>query len=151
MPYLIALIFGLMAAFGALLVELLYTSFTVSTASLAEGAQIFTPTLFNLFVLAGIEELSKIIFFLRSTRFIKTPYQIFSFALCFGIGFTSLEYFAASSLDLPMSTSIFGILAIHIMSSLLMVFLLKSHSDKRQILITLILLTLLHFGYNASL
>ena len=151
MPYIIALIFGLMASFGALLVELLYTSFTVSTPDLAGGAQAFTPTLFNLLVLAGIEELSKIIFFLRSTRFLKTPYHSFLFALCFGTGFTSLEYFTASTLGLPLSTSLLGILAIHITTSLLIVFLLKTESNRKQILITLVLITLLHFGYNATL
>ena len=151
MPYIFAFIFGLLASFGALLVELFYTSFTVSTPSLALGATPFAPGIFDLLVLALIEETSKIIFFFRSAYFNRSPYNTLLFALIFGTGFASLEYFAVSFLSLPISGPMIGILIIHIITSILLIFALKESFDKKRILFVLAIITLIHFGYNLFL
>ncbi len=151
MPYIIAFIFGLLASFGALLVELLYTSFTVSSTSLAIGTTPITPSLSDLLILALIEEVSKIVFFLRSAHFNTTPYNTPLFAIGFGAGFASLEYFAVSFLSLPVSGPIIGILAVHILTALLLIYGLKDRLDKKRVLFVLAIITLIHFGYNAFL
>lgn len=153
MAYFIAFTFGLLASFGALIIELFFLSWTIDTTSkinLTETA--FTPTFFSLLILALIEEGAKIIFFLRSrTRFGTLSYTPLLFGTSFGVGFASLEYFALSHLEVTTNGPLLGILLVHIVTSILLVYLLRNTFTKNRILATLGILTLLHFVYNILL
>lgn len=153
MTYFIAFIFGLLASFAALIIELFFLSWTIDTTAkinLVETA--FTPTFFSLLILALIEEGAKIIFFLRSrTRFGTLTYRPLLFGTSFGVGFASLEYFALSHLDMATKGPLFGILLVHIVTSILLVYLLRNTFTRNRIWVTLSILTLLHFGYNILL
>ena len=151
MPLIFPFILGLLSAFGALFVELFYIAFTTNPNVGLLTETVFTPTLFSLFILALIEESVKILFFLRSTRLNFLPVHPLFFGLSFGVGFASLEYFALSLMGTETSGPLFGILLIHLITSILLVFLLRQLSTRRQIFVTLGILVLIHFGYNAIL
>jgi hypothetical protein len=150
MAYIIAFIFGLLSAFAALLLELFYLSWTIDISNI-NATTAFNPTFLSLLILALIEETAKIVFFLRSIRFNTLSGNTLLVGTAFGSGFASLEYFALSQMSATLSGPFFGILLIHIFTSILIVTLLRDNPSKNRILATLLLVTLIHFGYNILL
>jgi RsiW-degrading membrane proteinase PrsW (M82 family) len=151
MVYVIVFIFGLLAAFAALLLELFFLSWTIDITNIKATAPAFTPTLFSLLILALIEETTKIVFFLRSTRFNSLSGHFLLVGSVFGIGFASLEYFALSQMSVALGGPFFGILLVHVLTSILLVALLRNAPTRNRILAALALITSIHFLYNALL
>lgn len=147
-PLLTLFIFGLLASLGALLVELLVASFFIDTSALDSS---FVPTHFSLLLFALIEESFKIIFFLQASRRLIALPQPLTSGLIYGFGFASLEYFTLSLMHNLPSGPIYGILLVHLVTSLLLVMLLPKCQGKRALISLLGLLTALHFGYNILL
>jgi RsiW-degrading membrane proteinase PrsW (M82 family) len=147
-PLIILFIFGLLAALGALLLELFAASFFIDVSVLDTS---FSPSHLSLFLFALIEEGAKILFFLRAKHRLTTLPNPIIGGLAFGIGFASLEYFALSLLqDLP-SGPFFGIVAVHITTSIILVWALRKNVHRRLLWALFVFLSLLHFGYNTLL
>lgn len=144
----ISFIFGFLAALAALGIELIVSVFFLSSES---SSSFLFPSLFLLFILALIEEGTKILFYFKSLRFIQNDFFSLTYGLFFGLGFATLEYLALSNIDTPREGPAIGIALVHIITSLLMVFLLKRNTSPFFIVCVLLLLVIIHFGYNSLL
>jgi RsiW-degrading membrane proteinase PrsW (M82 family) len=143
------LIYGLLSALGALLFELFALSFIV-TPSFDDTALVLSTT--TLLILACIEEGMKILFFLQALRRFRPASSPLLNGLLFGIGFASLEYFALFFLPLSLpSGPIYGILAIHIFTSLVLARVLQKTPSPQTLFYLFLTITSLHFGYNILL
>ena len=141
-------IFGLLASLGALILELLLASFFIDPSTLGSA---FVPSTFSLLLFAIIEEASKIVFFLQATRRTATSSRPLSTGIAFGIGFASLEYFALSYIQNLPSGPLYGILLVHLITSIFLAFFVSKYQSKKALLILLACLATLHFGYNILL
>lgn len=148
MPLLTFFIFGVLASLGALLVELFVASFLIDTTNLRG---VFIPTTLSLFLFALIEESCKILFFLRALNHLATPAHFLRAGIVFGLGFAGLEYFSLAYIQNLPSGPLYGILLVHIITSILLALTLSRYRSRTTLLILLTLLTTLHFGYNILL
>ncbi len=148
MPLLTLFIFGLLASLGALLAELLVASFFIDANALNTP---FVPNHFSLLLFALIEESLKIVFFLQASRRLITLPRPLTTGIVYGLGFASLEYFALSLMHNLPAGPIYGILVVHLVTSILLVKLLPKYQGKKALISLLGLLTALHFGYNILL
>jgi RsiW-degrading membrane proteinase PrsW (M82 family) len=148
MPILTLFIFGLLASLGALLVELLVASFFIDVSALNSP---FVPTIFSLLLFALIEESFKIAFFLQASRRLITIPRPLTTGLVYGLGFASLEYFALSLMHNLPTGPIYGILLVHLATSILLVKILPKYQGRKALISLLGLFTALHFGYNILL
>lgn len=148
MPFITLFIFGLLASLGALLLEMLVASFFIDATALRSP---FIPNHLSLFLFALIEEGLKILFFHQASRRLITLPRPIPSGIVYGLGFASLEYFALSLIHNLPQGPIYGILVVHLVTSILLAALLPKCQNKKALLGLLSLLTILHFGYNILL
>lgn len=146
---LLLFIFGLLSALGALIGELFVTSFLVDPSIVTQIT--FIPNPLSLLIFAFIEEGSKLLFLFQAKRRFHTLSTPILTGLMFGLGFSSLEFFALQFLSQLPSGPWYGIILLHIITSFLATLTITKTHTKKAILATLLALTLIHFSYNILL
>jgi len=144
--------FGIIAALGAMIVELVLKNILSSEISLANNFfTIITP---SLVLFALVEEIFKFVVINKTVLLLKKPAEAFFRALLIGLGFSLTEiYLAFAGIFFRQSNyllAILGILIIHISTSLLFGYFSfkKSPLSKTTFAAILIFATLLHLLYN---
>ena len=149
MTFVTLFIFGLLSAIAALLLELLATSFAIDAPTLLSQTA-FVPSTSLLFILAIIEEGSKILFLLQAKKrsFLHSPLMG---GIGFGLGFASLEYFTLSFLVTLPGGPFYGMLLIHLVTSLILSSIITKTSSKQVFFLVFLSLSVIHFLYNSLL
>ena len=155
MPIILALLFGIFSAAFALILELVFLSFStnplIPVVALFEGSSLTPFLTFSLIAAAVIEEASKFLF-LRQ-YYIRFPsHPIFLPALFFGLGFASVEVFLAFQ-NSVYSFAFVGSIALHIATSFLLAFFLRRSLTPLAVssILAIALAILAHIAYNLSL
>ncbi len=140
---------GILAAFGALILEIIISVFFPQTASAPGGLMIF------LILTVLIEELAKGFFIYRNSLELKNSQEIFSAALLVGIGFSFTEtiFHFMNPISGNQEIVVLGLLGafiIHLTTSGTMGYYLGRNPEKEfSSFLKIILLTLvIHFTYN---
>lgn len=153
MPFVFIVLFGLLSACFALLIE-------IGVLSLGDITNpTFTPfnfsSLHTLLLLAVIEEVSKFLFLAQfAKRFFSETHAMLHLALLlgilFGIGFSAPEFFLSIHSLVTDFTPIISVVALHILTSILLAYYVF-FTHKKQPLFLLAFLALaisLHVLYN---
>lgn len=149
MPIILPLILGFLSSTFALLFEVVFASFFFVPDTALEALTLSTGP--GLFLFAFAEEAAKVLFIWRGRNLIGKEISFLSFGLLFGGSFAFLEYFLIFFMENPWSVAALGILAIHLITSVLLAYLLWKSPTVKRLLFGFVLATLGHFLYNVFL
>lgn len=152
MTHLKLFFFGIIAALGAMVIELVLKNILSTEVSLANNFfNIITP---SLILFALVEEIFKFIVINKAVSLLKGPKNAFLGAFLIGLGFSLTEIYLAFSNNLFEQSNyllaILGILIVHISTSLIFGYFSfkKSPLSKTIFAVIIISATLLHLLYN---
>lgn len=154
MKYIKPFFYGILAAFGALVLETIFGILTFNNGD--TNQKIFAISILMIFLAAVTEETLKYIFIRKTYSEIEDKTKIISFSVILGLGFSSVELLSNllknNSLDNLGNAYFWGVLLLHLATSAFfgLMFLKLKRNGAGFTAIVLSLAIIIHLSYNLS-